>query len=110
MTEKHTPGPWHRNIHPRYPIYSEQRNQKVAAALYGGRTGVSEAEALANCDLIAAAPELLAALRFAEPYIDEWVDMFDPSDEVDADIREAREKCRRGLAQVRAAIAKAEGR
>lgn len=60
---QHTPGPWWRNIDARYPIFSQQRHQKVAQVLHGGRTGVTEAEALANCDLIAAAPELLAVAR-----------------------------------------------
>jgi hypothetical protein len=60
---QHTPGPWWRNIDARYPIFSQQRHQKVAQVLHGGRTGVTEAEALANCDLIAAAPELLDSLR-----------------------------------------------
>lgn len=57
-----------------------------------------------------AAPEMLAALKFAEPYIAEWVDMFDPSDEADPEVKAARDECRNGLASLRAAIAKAEGR
>lgn len=61
MTIAHTPGPWDHNIGPRYPIYTRKGHHKVAAAMFGGATGVSEAEAMANMRLIAAAPDLLAA-------------------------------------------------
>lgn len=57
-----------------------------------------------------AASDMLAALRFAEPYIAEWIDMFDPSDEAAPDVKAARDECRDGLAALRAAIAKAEGK
>lgn len=54
-----TPGPWARNISPKYPVYSEAGHKKVAVALTG--VGVSEAEASANLCLIAAAPDLYDA-------------------------------------------------
>jgi len=55
------------------------------------------------------APDMLAALKFAEPYIAEWIDMFNPSDEAAPDVKAARDECRDGLAALRAVIAKAEG-
>lgn len=57
----HTEGPWHRNIKParKYAVVFAGRNTHVAVVCSGG---LSDAEVEANCDLIASAPELLAAL------------------------------------------------
>ena len=71
---KHTPGPWHRNIPPasKYPTVWSGRNTHVAAISPGAhrRSGngctMSEEEQEANINLIAAAPEMLAALKVAE--------------------------------------------
>ena len=59
---KHTPGPWHRNIKPakKYGIIFAGRNTHVAGLCV---QGLADTEIEANCNLIAAAPELLAALR-----------------------------------------------
>jgi len=59
----HTPGPWHRNIRAngKYPVIFVGRNQHVAVAT--GHETISPDEIEANIDLIAAAPELLAALE-----------------------------------------------
>jgi hypothetical protein len=59
---KHTPGPWGRNIRPvsKYPIVYAGRNTHIARVI---TDGLEEAEAEANADLIAAAPDLLEALR-----------------------------------------------
>ncbi len=57
----HTPGPWARNISPKYPVYAEADHKKVALALNGH--DVSDEEAMANLKLIAAAPDLLVALQ-----------------------------------------------
>lgn len=61
----HTPGPWGRNIPPisKYPVIYAGRNTHVAQVL---TKATSEAEAEANADLIAAAPELLAACKAFE--------------------------------------------
>jgi hypothetical protein len=61
---KHTQGPWHRNIKPasKYPVIFAGRNTHVAMLAIRGTT-MQEAEIEANCDLIRAAPELLAALK-----------------------------------------------
>lgn len=57
----HTPGPWHRNIKParKYNTIAAGRNTHVAHLVVNGLT---DAEIEANCNLITAAPELLAAL------------------------------------------------
>lgn len=68
--EQHTPGPWHRNIPParKYPTVWAGRNTHVAAVVAGAPRGsgngkaMSDAEIEANINLIAAAPDLLAAL------------------------------------------------
>ena len=59
----HTKGPWHRNIPPatRYPTIFAGRNTHVARVVTDG--GLTPEEVEANCDLIAAAPELLKALE-----------------------------------------------
>lgn len=59
---KHTKGPWSRNIKPasHYPIIFAGRNTHVAQVISKGLT-TDEIEA--NCDLIAAAPELLEAAK-----------------------------------------------
>lgn len=60
--ELNTPGPWGRNIKPasHYPIVYAGRNTHIAQVI---TQGLTEAEAEANCNLIAAAPELLEMLR-----------------------------------------------
>lgn len=68
MKAQHTPGPWGRNIPPatKYPtIFAGKapNHSHVAHVLSGSLTGVSAEEAEGNASLIAAAPELLAALE-----------------------------------------------
>ena len=104
---KHTPGPWRVIEHSTGMLCVVGDNDKSLCSVGYNRT--EGRDDIANARLIAAAPEMLAALQFAEPYIDEWIDMFDPSDEADQDVRKARDECRRGLEQLRAAIAKATG-
>lgn len=59
---KHTPGPWSRNIKParKYTVIFSGRSTHVARVV---PDGLSDEEVEANCDLIAVAPEMLAALR-----------------------------------------------
>ena len=67
-TSKHTPGPWHRNIAPatRYPVIFAGRNTHIASVLFGARHGqtLPDAEIEANCNIIAAAPEMLTVLTY----------------------------------------------
>lgn len=62
MSAQHTPGPWHRNIKPatHYNTIFAGRNTHVTRLAVEGKT---EAEVEANCALIVAAPDLLAALQ-----------------------------------------------
>jgi hypothetical protein len=80
MRGQHTPGPW--------TIQSHENRLYVGPVEIGGE----EDEDLANACLIAAAPDLLAALRKAADYMGE---MYHPADV---------------LEEARAAIAKATGR
>ena len=59
---RHTGVTWHRNIPPasRYPTIWADRNTHVAQVIARGLTAE---EIEANCNLIAAAPEMLEALR-----------------------------------------------
>lgn len=103
MAAQHTPGPWHRNIPPasKYPTVWAGRNTHVAAISPGAprRSGngcsMSEEEQEANINLIAAAPELLAAL----------VNLVELCEHVFVKPNENDE-----LTAARLAIAKAEGR
>lgn len=53
----HTPGPWHRNINTKYPVYSGETPETFVYVAHV----VSKNDA--DLSLIAAAPELLEALR-----------------------------------------------
>jgi hypothetical protein len=99
--QKHTPGPWvaeDNEIH--------AAGQMIAVALYNGHSDAEEAETESNARLMAAAPEMLAALKglmdgwTLPPTVNEyWLiqDGHDPT--------EARKICNAVLA-----IAKAEGK
>lgn len=95
MTE-HTPGPWHRNIHPvsRYPIVFAGRNTHIARVI---TQGLTDSEAEANCDLIAAAPDLLRELQ---SFVDRWSKYPKPPTGEELNVY---------LDSARAAIAKATG-
>lgn len=60
----HTPGPWNRNIPParKYGTIFAGQNKHVCHLATGG---MSDDEIEANCSLIVAAPDLLAALKLA---------------------------------------------
>ena len=59
----HTKGPWHRNIAPatKYSTIYAGSNTHICHLVNGGLT---ELEVESNCNLIAAAPELLEALTY----------------------------------------------
>lgn len=84
MTTKHTPGPWMAT--PRGYVILTDRSADIANVTSANGDDVM----MANASLIAAAPDLLAALEYI--------------------ITEAElNGCRYSLAQARAAIAKARG-
>lgn len=68
----YTPGPWHRNIKParKYCTIFAGRNTHVANLC---TSGLTDEEIEANCDLIAAAPDLLKGLRAAwQTHSEKW--------------------------------------
>ena len=86
---KHTPGPWEvTNVYPkREPYYiAEGKGNAIACTMGGSR------QDQANANLIAAAPELLEALRLAEATLAANLSQSD------------------ALPEIRAALAKAEGK
>lgn len=96
--EHHTPGPWRilecQNDHEAFSIESEEKLIGwVANSLDRVGDEYTSASDLANARLIAASPELLAALELIN--VDKDGDGF---------------VCREGMGQVRQAIAKAKGR
>ena len=100
---KHTVGPWHRNIKPasKYTTIWSGRNKHVA---HVETRGLTEAEIEANISLIAAAPDLLAALKLAKTFLPigfAATGRNGGADQRNADLTKARES-------VDAAIAKAE--
>jgi len=68
-THGHTPGPWTYNgiNHAVYAVYDESAYS--VANCTKNAVGTPEDHADANCRLIAAAPELLAALKRAVPWL-----------------------------------------
>lgn len=94
-----TPGPWHRNVPPatKYVTIFRGRNTHVCDVLPA--RGIPAEEAEANLTLIAAAPDLLAALRDAVFALEWHVEKQGQGVATDAEI----------LRRARAIIAKAEG-
>ena len=102
---KHTPGPWFENVMPTSAgsaITINSADHRIAIIYVDGiRKGIDDElprsiQNRANARLIAAAPELLEALKAYEA----WAD---PTICRDAELRAIR-------IQIRAAIAKAEGK
>lgn len=101
-TAKHTPGPWHwpHDSNSLCPVNPDPEHSAVSEILYAdggyGFLGRSNSDTLAELEadrrLIAAAPDLLAALELLL---------------LSGDVRDAAEKA--ALTQARAAIAKATG-
>jgi len=112
--QKHTPGPWHRDEN--YPIYVWGPDHKMVADLPSGDKeaylarmrgvgrGATREEQDANCTLIAAAPDLLVALKALVKANEEWNAV------VEASIGRPPGWFDSYLDESRAAIAKAEGR
>lgn len=64
-TEKHTPGPWHSGPLNKYTIY-DRFGSKIGNTFHGViAVQVSDEACEANARLMAAAPDMLAALRRA---------------------------------------------
>ena len=105
MTPAHTPGPWHSECYPRYVGPTVVSPDGPVCAISTGpldRT-LPRMPAAANARLIAAAPELLAALESTLDTLDEGAAMPGPEHAV------FRRHCQLCAAQARAALAKATG-
>lgn len=59
----HTPGPWKRNVNSHSPIYAGEPPKHVFVAVAMADSDITDRERNANCNLIASAPDLLAALK-----------------------------------------------
>ena len=99
---KHTPGPWHFSTDPQpngCPIIGSNRGVMLAMLAHSVNHDDQRGEAVANALLIAAAPDLLEALKCCIPF------MKYPRDASDlfVVIHDA------AIAKARAVIAKAEG-
>jgi hypothetical protein len=101
----HTPGPWRVDIctpesGKSIAVHVDTRAVKagrVMVVALCGRPGVTYVEA--NARLIAAAPELFAAVKAAEQFFDDQIHCRKPT-----------QKWTEYVAQIRAAIASAEGK
>lgn len=94
-TQKHTAGPWetHTDAHGRGLIYAESRWLATTWRANGEGNDASYLPSEANARLIAAAPDLLAALKWLVKEAGDCLEVEAPS----------------GLQMARAAISKAEG-
>lgn len=110
MSAQHTPGPWKHSVR-----YREVDGAHVVCGAYigmwplpmaeiydsnglGGSNGGDAVEQISNARLIAAAPDLLAALESAELAVEQLCQGQDPANQ-----------CWFVLTEIRAAIAKAKG-
>lgn len=96
---KHTPGPWRKgNANYCHKIFAgDQAIAEVWGSTRGRRISARHAEAQSNARLIAAAPEMLDVLKAT------YTMLFNEG------LAESQPWVNRGLDQIRAAIAKAEG-
>lgn len=101
MTDKHTPGPWTIEGHPQGTGFRVADANKRSVAAFPSTSRRPDDERIANARLIAAAPELLAALKEAHRLLPSLIHT---STDIDAvELGDAIERAR-------AAIARAEGR
>lgn len=91
MNTKHTPGPWHLNHFEKFPASIHCAGGYVAQATSGSMFELTEEQRHANARLIAAAPELLEALKNLDDAVNE------PS--LGIDIVEASNKARAAIAK-----------
>lgn len=94
-TNQHTPGPWYVERVTK-PITGEPGNLFIHGANAMVQSPIADTSAMANAALIAAAPDLLAALVDVLPDLEHYVSTHGPGPD-------------RRLDAARAAIAKAKG-
>lgn len=110
MTAKHTPGPWTPEFGEAYRVRAQQDGGQVAIMTnLKGRDGLAGRrngdEVAANARLIAAAPELLEALRIAREFMSIASDWNFHEAEINGEMRSTYD----WLEVVDTAIAKATG-
>jgi len=102
----HTPGPWHAErkyaARSTMAIMRDWSDHHCAMAVHTSESlipagGVDEQTVIANARLMAAAPDLLEALKLAESFVHLWMEVNTGEPELAA------------LEQIESAIAKAEG-
>ena len=99
MTIKHTPGPWRIGATPPNGEQTIGTRQGLMVAV--ATTGIALNETLANARLIAAAPDLLEALKLVVQDDEEWA-----ASDMACDLDESKLPW---LAPARAVIAQAQG-
>ena len=111
----HTPGPWAvarkrgplHGIGATDPLAIKDSTGEYVATLGGGSVHFANADA--NARLIAAAPDLLAALKAALPYLEHSVKFY-RYQQAGHEFWPNREEAEGNITEARAAIAKAEGK
>ncbi|MDW9880509.1 hypothetical protein GOA90_25320 [Sinorhizobium meliloti] len=110
---KHTPGPWRAELSPyRRTLSVVSETTWICGELLNPST-MPEGEAWANARLIAAAPDLLAALKSLGPILEEIHDKWDEgmrAGKLIVALRDPKLNYRADITAIHAAIAKAEGR
>ena len=107
MSEKHTPGPWeiHKDLGEPVPQYIYGADTTYVCAIKRVGRQPNSPDVIdtfnANARLIAAAPDLLAACKLALPWISACIDFTGCT---------AKDPYGADLEELRAAIAKAEGK
>jgi hypothetical protein len=116
--EKHTPGPWIAvgvDVHDKTTMFDRHGSMigdtanRITRVEYPYDSTMGK---VANARLIAAAPDMLAALKATEDRLSAWRDSHEiwyRQTNRDED-KNAMENCGRILCAIRSAIAKAEGR
>ena len=101
---KHTPGPWHQDL----DDITNDAGHTVCVVSFGDTDGADWDEAESNCNarLIAAAPDLLAALESAALTMDNAANLLLGDTDENVAIAEYLTAC---AMSARAAIAKARG-
>lgn len=95
----HTPGPWYSDEFEGITIFHDVKDRRFPICKL---EPISDGEAEANARLIAAAPEILEALKFS---LAEWY-QYDSANKRGGPMERAR---RQAIKMAEAAIAKAEG-
>ena len=104
----HTPGPWHVNDNEPEDIRIEDDDELIVAATWAFVAPGRDGQEIANARLIASAPDLLAALKAALPYLEHSVKFY-RYQQAGHEFWPNREEAEGNITEARAACAKAEG-